>query len=65
VRKRRSLGATLLEQFGEPDRTDPLTRPLLVVEGSAHEKARIINENDYLSFGLERLRRSHGLVIFG
>ena len=66
ARKRRSCGATLLEQFGEPARTGPLTRPLLVAEGSAHEKARAIRANDYLSFGLEQLRRRQGgLVIFG
>jgi hypothetical protein len=66
ARKRRSRASTLLAQFGEPDATDPLTRPLLVAEGSASEKSRIINENDYLSFGLNQLRRGRcGLVVFG
>lgn len=66
ARKRRSRASTLLAQFGEPDATDSLTRPLLVAEGTAHEKSRIINENDYLSFGLNQLRRGRsGLVIFG
>jgi hypothetical protein len=66
VRKRRSHVTTLLEQFGEPDNTDSLMRPLLVAEGSAHEKSRIINDNDYLSFGLNQLGRGRrGLVIFG
>ncbi|MGH2833122.1 MAG: DUF4917 family protein [Solirubrobacteraceae bacterium] len=66
ARKRRSHAASLLEQFGEPDKTDSLLRPLLVAEGSAREKSRIINDNAYLSFGLNQLRRSRcGLVIFG
>jgi hypothetical protein len=66
ARKRRSHGATLLEQFATPKDTDPLTRPLLVAEGTAQEKTRTIQENDYLSFGLAKLRASqHGLVIFG
>ncbi len=65
ARKRRSCDATLLEQFGEPD-AGVLTRPLLVAEGSAQEKSRIIQENAYLSFGLNQLRRSEdGLVLFG
>lgn len=66
ARKRRSRASTLLAQFGQPDATDSLTRPLLVAEGSAHEKSRIINGNDYLSFGLNQLRRGRcGLVVFG
>ncbi len=66
ARKRRSCDATLLEQFGEPDDAGVLTRPLLVAEGSAQEKSRIIHENAYLSFGLNQLRHSRdGLVIFG
>ncbi len=66
ARKRRSRASTLLAQFGEPDTTDSLTRPLLVAEGSAHEKSRIINEDDYLCFRLNQLRRGRcGLVIFG
>lgn len=64
ARKRRSHAATLLEQFGTPP-TDPLTRPLLVAEGTAQEKARTIRGNNYLSFGLSQLRESQrGLVIF-
>lgn len=66
TRKRRSSDATLLEQFGIPDKEDPLSRPLLVAEGKAAEKAQIIKDNEYLSFGLERLSRSRGgLVVFG
>jgi hypothetical protein len=66
TRKQKRTRATLLEQFGASDPNDPLARPLLIAEGSASEKARIILENDYLSFGLKRLRRSkQPLVIFG
>lgn len=66
TRKRRSSGATLLEQFGVPDPKDPRSRPLLIAEGTATEKARIIADNEYLSFGLNRLRHTkHGLVVFG
>lgn len=66
TRKRRSSGASLLEQFGVPDRDDPLARPLLIAEGSASEKARIIKDNEYLSFGLDKLSRGRrGLVVFG
>lgn len=66
TRKRRSSAASLLEQFGSPDRDDPLARPLLIAEGNANEKSRIIKDNEYLSFGLDRLSRSkRGLVVFG
>jgi hypothetical protein len=66
TRKQKRTRATLLEQFGAPDPNDPLARPLLIAEGSATEKAGIILANDYLSFGLNRLRRSkQPLVIFG
>lgn len=66
TRKRRSRDSTLLEQFGTADPDDPLSRPLLVAEGTAGEKARIIQDNEYLSFGLNRLRNTKlGLVIFG
>jgi hypothetical protein len=66
TRKRRSLGASLLAQFCEQQSTDTLSRPLLVAEGTAREKTRIIETNPYLSFALQQLRRSTGpLVIFG
>lgn len=66
ARKRRSHGASLLEQFGEPDESDSLIRPLLVAEGTAREKSRLISDNAYLSFGLNQLRRGRsGLVVFG
>jgi hypothetical protein len=66
TRKRKRESSTLLDQFGAPIKNDPLARPLLIAEGSANEKSRIIMENDYLSFGLKKLRRSkQALVIFG
>lgn len=66
ARKRRSTGACLLEQFGTPDRHNPLARPLLVAEGSAGEKARIIQGSAYLSFALDCLSHHRGaLVVFG
>jgi hypothetical protein len=66
LRKRRSHGASLLAQFGQQHPTGPLTRPLLVAEGTAQEKARIIHNNAYLSFALEQLRVSRrALVVFG
>jgi hypothetical protein len=66
TRKRRSSDATLLKQFGTPDKENLSSRPLLVAEGKAQEKAQIIKDNEYLSFGLERLSRSRrGLVVFG
>jgi hypothetical protein len=66
IRKRRSRGASLLAQFGHQHETQTLTRPLLVAEGCAQEKARIIHENAYLSFALEQLGHSRrALVVFG
>jgi hypothetical protein len=65
IRKRRSRGASLLAQFGHQHETETLTRPLLVAEGLAHEKARIIYDNAYLSFALEQPRRSRRALVFG
>jgi hypothetical protein len=63
VAKRRRSGRSLLEQF---DDQPPPLRPLLVTEGSSAEKHRIIINNDYLDFGLTRLRRQKlPLVVFG
>lgn len=63
---RRTLIQTLLEQFGEPIAGDPQARPLLVTEGSARDKVRAIEANDYLSHALERLReRDLPVVVFG
>lgn len=53
---RRNALQTLLDQFGSPIPGDPQARPLLVTEGSAREKLRAIEGNDYLSHALRRLR---------
>lgn len=63
---RRTLLDTLLDQFGQPIPGDPRARPLLVTEGSARDKLRAIEANDYLSFALGELRREAlPLVVFG
>lgn len=63
---KRTTLQTLLDQFGHPIAGDPHARPLLVTEGSAREKLRAIEANDYLSHALERLRSVEGpLVVFG
>lgn len=57
---------TLLDQFGEPVRGDPDARPLLVTEGSSHDKLLAIEQNAYLAHALDRLRRCQlPLVVFG
>lgn len=67
VRKlRRTAIHNILDQFGEPIERDPQARPLLVTEGSARDKLRAIEANDYLSHSLELLRAVDlPLVIFG
>jgi hypothetical protein len=57
---------TILDQFGEPIAGDPLARPLLVTEGSSHDKLRAIEGNAYLAHALEQLRRVElPIVVFG
>ena len=57
---------TILDQFGQPIAGDPQARPLLVTEGSAHEKLRAIESNVYLSHALDRLRSVQlPTVVFG
>lgn len=57
---------TVLQQFGAPIHDDPHARPLLVTEGSARDKLRAIEGNEYLAHALERLRRCQlPLVVFG
>jgi hypothetical protein len=56
----------ILDQFGRVIDADPAARPLLVTEGSAGEKARAIEANDYLAHALDRLFDMEGpLVVFG
>jgi hypothetical protein len=64
---RRTEIRTLLNQFGGPIPGDPQARPLLVTEGSARDKLRSIEDNDYLSHVLDRLRSLDDLplVVFG
>lgn len=57
---------TILDQFGGPIDGDPQARPLLVTEGSAHDKLRAIEGNGYLSHALERLKELElPVVVFG
>jgi hypothetical protein len=61
----RSL-TTILDQFGQPVDGDSQARPLLVTEGSAHDKLRAIEANDYLAHALDQLRAMDlPLVVFG
>lgn len=63
---KREAVQTILDQFGEPIADDPLARPLLVTEGSSHDKLRAIDGNAYLSHALEQLRRVElPIVVFG
>lgn len=65
LRAQRDL-QTILDQFGEPIAGDPRARPLLVTEGSAHDKLRAIEGNAYLSRALARLRQIDiPIVVFG
>lgn len=62
----RSDGRTLLELFGEPVPEDPEARPLLISEGSARDKLRAIEGNDYLAHVYETFRvEDRPLVVFG
>jgi hypothetical protein len=57
---------TILDQFGKPVAGDPQARPLLVTEGSSHDKLTAIEANRYLSHCLNRLRETAlPVVVFG
>jgi Domain of unknown function (DUF4917) len=61
-----NLVRSLLEQFGRPIPGEPKARPLLVTEGSARDKVRAIEANDYLAHALARLYACDlPLVVFG
>ncbi len=63
---RRTAMDTLLDQFGQAVHGDPRARPLLVTEGSAVDKLRVIDGNDYLRHGLDLLyERDLPVVVFG
>jgi hypothetical protein len=62
----RTILQNLLDQFGQPISGDPQARPLLVTEGSARDKLRSIEANDYLSHALSTFGEIDlALVIFG
>jgi hypothetical protein len=66
TRKLTRTDETILDQFGQPIEGDPQGRPLLISEGSYREKLRAIEDNDYLSYALDRLTNCDSpLVIFG
>ncbi len=57
---------TLLDQFGEPIAGDAQARPLLVTEGTAADKLRAIEGNEYLAHALQTLRSLDlPIVVFG
>lgn len=59
-------GRTLLDQFGKPIPRDPEARPLLITEGSARDKLRAIEGNDYLAHVYETFKEnSQPLLVFG
>jgi hypothetical protein len=56
----------LLDQFGKPQLGDRDARPLLITEGSARDKLRAIEENDYLSHVYDTLKDcSTPMLVFG
>ncbi len=66
TRKLSGADQTLLDQFGKSIPSDPTARPLLVTEGSAHDKLRAIESNDYLSHVYDSFKeRSGPLLVFG
>ena len=63
---RRTAMDTLLDQFGQPIPGDPQARPLLVTEGSAQDKLRVIEGNTYLAHALNVLyERDLPVLVFG
>jgi hypothetical protein len=65
LRGRREM-QTILDQFGEPIAGDLQARPLLVTEGSAQDKLRAIEGNEYLSRALAHLHETElPVVVFG
>ena len=65
-KRRRTAIRTLLDQFGDPIPGNDHARPLLVTEGSAHDKLRAIEANAYLTHALQRLESNPlPLVVFG
>jgi Domain of unknown function (DUF4917) len=66
TRKRTQNSRTLLDQFGKPQLGDRDARPLLITEGSARDKLRAIEENDYLSHVYDTLKDCAApMLVFG
>jgi Domain of unknown function (DUF4917) len=64
--KRTGYGQTLLDEFGKPFAGEDRARPLMIAEGEAIDKVRGIQENPYLTFAMDHLRREiEPLVVFG
>ncbi|MCW2984309.1 MAG: hypothetical protein JWR63_1879 [Conexibacter sp.] len=62
----RNSNENVLDQFGQPIGGDPRTRPLLITEGSSHDKLRAIEDNDYLRYVLRQFQECDlPLVVFG
>jgi hypothetical protein len=65
-KRRNNTIRNLLEQFGEPIAGEPKARPLLVTEGSARDKLRAIEANNYLTFARKQLIACDvPMVVFG
>ena len=66
TRKLTQDARTLLDQFGAPIEGDEEARPLLISEGSARDKLRAIEGNDYLAHIYETFSDRDGpLLVFG
>jgi Domain of unknown function (DUF4917) len=64
--KRTGHGQALLDQFGQPFAGEDRARPLVISEGETVDKLRAIQENAYLTFAMDHLRREiEPLVVFG
>jgi hypothetical protein len=62
----RRADETILDQFGQPIPGEPQARPLLISEGSAHDKRRAIDSNTYLDHALDQLYACDApMVVFG
>jgi hypothetical protein len=65
---RRESTLALLDQFGQPIGGDPGARPLLMTEGSASDKRRAIESNEYLAHAYATLcspQLDGPIIVFG
>lgn len=66
LKRRATLGHSLLDLFGEPLDDDPRAVPLFVGEGEPEDKLAAIRSSDYLSFALAEFHRADvPMVVFG